>query len=629
MIFGFDTETFPIQPGILAPEGVVLSYYARDSAAELVLFPDAVKWFRDRLEAGDTLVAHNSAYDLAVIAAADPTLLDPIFDALEAGRLPCTLVRGKMIDIARGEHKYRVKDDGKRIITRHSLVDMKMLYLGKFATKKGEVAEIRTGFGKLKGVPPETWPPEYQEYAKEDAVDALDVFDAQNRYVASDPLFPNGQIPNVVEQECAAFAMHLMGVWGVMTDAAAVAELKARLLEKLDGADAFLLEKGLARWVGKSSPKLVKDTEAIRTRVWKGFMAQGKRVPRTDKGQISISDEAKIESGDKDLVKMATYTLSSKLLDTYVPRLEEGTRVPINARWNVLLETGRTSCSEPNLQNPPGGTAGVRECYVPRKGYVYAQADYPAIELRALAQICLDLFGESGLAEAFRRGEDPHNSLAAKILGCSLEQASDAKITINGEEKPLRTFCKVQNFGWPGGMGEETFVEYAKSWGFIITQAEAKRHREDFFRADPTIKRYLQWISRQVPNDKATIRQLRSGRIRGGVKFTSAANGHFQGLAADGAKSAMWLITRDCYKPGSPLYGSHIAFFLHDEFIVEVPEGNATAAARRMTELMQKGMCERWITDVPVPVPEPTLMRRWSKEAKSEVGPDELLTIWG
>ena len=41
--------------------------------------------------------------------------------------------------------------------------------------------------------------------------------------------------------------------------------------------------------------------------------------------------------------------------------------------------------------------------------------------------------------------------------------------------------------------------------------------------------------------------QFLSGRVRGGCRFTQMCNTLFQGLAADGAKKALWDITRECY----------------------------------------------------------------------------------
>jgi DNA polymerase-1 len=331
---------------------------------------------------------------------------------------------------------------------------------------------------------------------------------------------------------------------------------------------------------------------------------------------------------------MASFGLAETLLNTFVPLLEGGVKTPICARWNVLVESGRISCSSPNLLNPPAGNEGVRECFRARPGFVYANADYSVIELRALAQICYDLFGKSRLREIFLEGGDPHLTLAANTLQCSLEEAKTRMVPTgytdaagNPETVSIRKFCKVQNFGLAGGMGAATFVDYAKQFGFSLTEKEAERRRQVWFNTFPEMRLYFQWISSLVPHDHATIKQLRSGRIRGGVHFTSAANTQFQGLTADGAKRGLWLIAKECFLDvDSPLFGSRPVVHLYDENLLEVPEVRATEAVDRMVKLMIQGMQET-IPDVPITVGEPVLMRRWSKEARSE-RVNGKLTVW-
>jgi hypothetical protein len=112
--------------------------------------------------------------------------------------------------------------------------------------------------------------------------------------------------------------------------------------------------------------------------------------PRTEKGRVSTARLTLEESGDPVLEELATLANPSKLLSTYVPALLRGTKVPINARYNVLVASGRTSCGSPNLQNPPR-EGGVREAFVPRPGFLFASVDYDTLELRTLAQALLDM----------------------------------------------------------------------------------------------------------------------------------------------------------------------------------------------------------------------------------------------
>lgn len=54
---------------------------------------------------------------------------------------------------------------------------------------------------------------------------------------------------------------------------------------------------------------------------------------------------------------------------------------------------------------------------------LFAFSDYDTLEMRTLAQICLDLFGYSHIAEAIRAGQDLHLALAADMLEISYEEA--------------------------------------------------------------------------------------------------------------------------------------------------------------------------------------------------------------
>ena len=90
----------------------------------------------------------------------------------------------------------------------------------------------------------------------------------------------------------------------------------------------------------------------------------------------------------------------------------------------------------------------------------------------------------------------------------------------------------------------------------------------------------------------------------------------FQGLTADGAKKALWDITRECYLDTAkgPLFGSRVMIFAHDELILEMPEGQRAHELRcAQVEVMVAAMKE-YVPDVRVS-PSPRWMRRWFKDA--------------
>jgi hypothetical protein len=154
-----------------------------------------------------------------------------------------------------------------------------------------------------------------------------------------------------------------------------------------------------------------------------------------------------------------------------------------------------------------------------------------------------------------------------------------------------------------------------------------------------------------VPNKRLApgeIMQHVSGRVRGGVDFCSCANGFFQGLLADVAKAALRQVSRECYDSTirvrdslysnsvrsayagaeSPLLGSRVIVFQHDEIIAEHPESVAHDAATRISEIMRDTM--RWYCpDVAATCgAEPTLMRRWYKQAEKVTDSSGRLVPW-
>jgi DNA polymerase I-like protein with 3'-5' exonuclease and polymerase domains len=161
-----------------------------------------------------------------------------------------------------------------------------------------------------------------------------------------------------------------------------------------------------------------------------------------------------------------------------------------------------------------------------------------------------------------------------------------------------------------------------------------------WFRQWPENEPYFEFISDAVDHGQRVqrdgrefrlrpgqIMQHHSGRLRGGVEFCAAANGFFQGLAADGAKRALTRVAREQYDSsmGSPLYGSRTILFAHDELVVEMPEAIAHEAAERLSVVMVESMRE-FVPDVIVEAP-PALMRRWYKSAEP-VYKDGRLVPW-
>jgi DNA polymerase-1 len=239
--------------------------------------------------------------------------------------------------------------------------------------------------------------------------------------------------------------------------------------------------------------------------------------------------------------------------------------------------------------------------------------DYNQLELCALSQVLLNLFGSSRMAAAIQAGQDLHLAFAAQLLDISYAEAERRKK--DSDVKKARQFGKIFNFGRPGGLGARTLVEFARlQYGVVMTEDEAREYGETWFETFPEMREYFAYVSNLVGDGDATIESFGSGMVRGGAGYTDTCNHFFQNLAAQGAKEAVYRVAKECYLDlGTALYGCRPVAFIHDEILAEVPRDTAHEAAFRLAEVMKATMAE-YIPDIPISA-TPALMARWFKEA--------------
>ncbi len=181
-----------------------------------------------------------------------------------------------------------------------------------------------------------------------------------------------------------------------------------------------------------------------RMRQWCG--EHGFDMRETPSGKPELSADACAEIGDPILELYAEYSQLTKVASNDLVFLERGTREPIHCRYNVLLETGRTSSSSPNLQNLRR-LPGIREAFVPPPGHSFVIADFGGLELATLAEACIALVGYSRLAEALNAGREPHLEVAARLLNRSEMSRNQSR------KDPLEVSCGPK-FGTTRRLGE-------------------------------------------------------------------------------------------------------------------------------------------------------------------------------
>jgi hypothetical protein len=349
MPVAIDTETAKILPGNLCPALACISWY-NGKEGGLVHARDASEFMQRLLDSGEILIGHNIAYDVAVLCNHDSTLIPKFFKAYDEGRIRDTQIRQLLIHIAEG-----VSEKG------YTLAKLAYDYKGTVLDKSADTYRLR--YEELISVYPiDFWPKAARDYALLDAKITYEVWEAQG-----------GDIVNESEQCRAALSLHLMSCWGMRCDPEAVAALKASLKKEYETLQMRLIQERIIRLDGTKNKKLIQARVAQARGVdYEAFLEKKYdplRLPDnflTEKGEIATTREILEESGDLGLEALAEFTAVEKLLMTFVPVLERGVDVPINARYKPIMETGRVSCEQPNLTNLPR-KGGVRECFVPRR----------------------------------------------------------------------------------------------------------------------------------------------------------------------------------------------------------------------------------------------------------------------
>jgi DNA polymerase-1 len=608
----YDTETWLVEPGMVAPPLVCLSY-ATGTEVGLLDRHQAAAFFHGLLMTErNPIIGWRIAYDNAVMAALEPSLLEPIFEAYEAGRFTDARLRERLLSI---------QETGDTNAAANSLADAAKKYCG-LELEKGT---FQLQYRELYDVPMAEWSEGAIKYPKLDARATYDVWAAQSEQYGSEI------ITNEREQAAYDFALHIVSCFGIRTDPAECRRLRRATEIKIDDARKILLEAGLLKPVYKGRGKakvptgeFKKEQKLAQDLAERVAHAKGIELERTPTGKPQLTEEAVTLIGDPTLEAYQVFSSSSTHL-TRVAEFEAGVEKPIHTRYECLLATGRTSSSKPNLQNL-SRDGGHRECVVPRAGNVFFAADYSSLELHTLAQACVSLLGQSRMAEVLNEGRDAHLWMAAMIDGRTYEEYEAIKKQPHVKE--ARQFAKIANFGFPGGLSPQTLVVWAKvSYGVEMSIGRAEELRDQWFSTWPEMPIYFDHIKSEDGLDGIVVEQLFSGRVRGRCRFTQAANSYFQGLGADCAKSALYEVVRQqLTDEASDLYGTNAVLFVHDEIICEGEEAYAPEAALALQQVMEAAG-QIWMPDCP-PKAEPHLMRRWTKEAGPTFGADGRLIPW-
>lgn len=418
--------------------------------------------------------------------------------------------------------------------------------------------------------------------------------------------------------------------------------LAAKRLDKLRKADIDHAEL-LLRWYsyGYSKP-LYKALRGL-ARKPQPFKAAGVRI--TKSGLLSVNAEACKLSGDKALQALATYTSANTLLKK-AQRMAKGSYIPLQTSYETPMGTGRTSsrASEAplvgdNFQNfrrsamhLDDGTElpGMRECIIPRAGYLFCSIDLDSAEMRGFAQHAYEHLGWSCLRDALNAGQNPHRLLGSDILRCSYLEFERYYKANDPEARRAAQFAKIPNFALLGGGGWRILPDYARGMGIILSDAEAK-HLAELFHARWREVKLMHKHYKEFIHD--VFEQPITRRLRYVDRYAQACNGQFQSRIADAAGLGVIELAKAEYLPDGCLRGSYTVLHLHDENLIEVPEYSASEHAWRATDTMINA-ANVFLPNAQMTA-KPALMRRFSKgaehivhEIKKDSDGNPLLLVW-
>jgi len=272
-----DLETFRIGDPDVVPRAVCAAFAWRSSDGEILTnlvgngagdgLEDALETVLDDRE--HMLVTQGGEFDYAVICRTFPRLIPKVFEKVVSGTATDTLWREKLLNLSdTGKLDKSFLPDGT---TRKITYDMGALvhrYLGLDISSSKQGDDVwRLNFDQLDGWEAKDYPTEAAEYATDDAVFTLQVCEAQERRKAEQP---HTSTETEHLQLAAAFALKLMGAWGMMVDGDAVDEMERRVQELLSPErmqvliDAKILRPGLPERVQMRNGKPVCDRKKMK-----------------------------------------------------------------------------------------------------------------------------------------------------------------------------------------------------------------------------------------------------------------------------------------------------------------------------------------------------------------------------
>lgn len=328
-----------------------------------------------------------------------------------------------------------------------------------------------------------------------------------------------------------------------------------------------------------------------------GYGVGLKVIEKTAKGVPSVSSDVLMNYvGNPVVDDLLEYRRLTKL-ETFIKSWEKiQVDDKIYPSFNITARTGRTTCSNPNLQQIPQDK-NVRNLIEARPGWKIIEQDFSQIELRVASMFS----GDANMQHAYQSGSDLHSKTTELLFG-------DTSHLSPQEQKRKRTEAKSMNFGFLYGMSAKTFVDYAKGYGLNITEEQSESFRNNFFEAYPRLLPWHEECKQYARKNGHTWSPIGRKRFlpdinssnwsdRGSAERQSINSG-VQGFASDMCISALSDIVfsdiidhERCKVLGS----------VHDAILFEVKDDYVDEVVPMIKEMMEHPSIIEGI-DIPIPI---------------------------
>lgn len=328
-----------------------------------------------------------------------------------------------------------------------------------------------------------------------------------------------------------------------------------------------------------------------------GYGVGLKVIEKTAKGVPSVSSDVLMNYvGNPVVDDLLEYRRLTKL-ETFIKSWEKiQVDDKIYPSFNITARTGRTTCSNPNLQQIPQDK-NVRNLIEARPGWKIIEQDFSQIELRVASMFS----GDANMQHAYQSGSDLHSKTTELLFG-------DTSHLSPQEQKRKRTEAKSMNFGFLYGMSAKTFVDYAKGYGLNITEEQSESFRNNFFEAYPRLLPWHEECKDYARNNGYTWSPIGRKRFLPDIKSSNwsdrgqaerqSINSGVQGFASDMCISALSDIVfsdiidhERCKVLGS----------VHDAILFEVRDDYIDEVVPVIKEMMEHPSIVEGI-EIPIPI---------------------------